>query len=162
MLQSLQDYSLAFAIPTMLSIFLSSLNLSNTEPFTTSCFSCSVLFLTPQHSITSGHIWLVLERQGLLKVGQEKVCPWSKLAERNMPKWLARPPKPMPFGIVSELKFTAHCKCKIVSNVNHLKELPHSHKHKKASKQFFHSQFGKVDKKGEISQLFQIIRKGVG
>lgn len=159
MSQSLQDYSLAFAMPTMLSICLSSLNLSNTVPLTTSCFSCSIPFLTiPQHSITSGHILLVLEREGLLKVVQEKVCPWSKPAERNKPKWLTRPPNPMPFGIVSELKLTAHCKCKIVSNVNHLKELPQP-KNKNTSQQFFRSQFGKADKMGEIIQLFQKKRK---
>lgn len=94
--------------------------LSKTVPLRPSCFSLCAPFTTPQHSITSGYIRVVLERQGLLNVGEVKVCPWSKLAERNRPKWLGRPPKPMPFGIVSELKFTAHCQYKVDTNINYL------------------------------------------
>ncbi|GKV50917.1 hypothetical protein SLEP1_g57596 [Rubroshorea leprosula] len=78
-------YSLAFAIPTILSIFWSSLNFSNTVPLGASSLSSSFPFLTtPQHSISSGQILLFFERQGLLNVVQEKVCPRSKPAERNM------------------------------------------------------------------------------
>lgn len=105
-----QGYSLEFARPTMLSIWRSSLNRSSTVPLVVSSLSCWAPFgTTPQHSITSGHIWLVLERQGLPKVVDAKVCPWSKFAERNKPKWFACPPKPMPLGMLAELKFTAHC-----------------------------------------------------
>lgn len=106
-----KHYSLEFASPTILSILRSSLNLSNTLPLRASCLSCSAPpFVTmPQHSMTSGFILLVFERQGLPNVVQEKVWPWSKLAGRNSPKWLTRPPKPIPFGMLSELKFTAHC-----------------------------------------------------
>lgn len=102
-------YSLAFAIPTILSICRSSLNLSSTVPFTPSAALLSrSVAVTPQHSITSGKIRASFDRHGLLKVVHENVCPWSKLAERNSPKWCARPPNPIPLGMLSELKFTAH------------------------------------------------------
>lgn len=103
-------YSLEFARPTMLSIWRSSLNLSNMVPLTASCFSSCFFWTTPQHSITSGRIRLAIDRQGLSKVVHANVCPWSKLAEMKRPKWFTRPPKPIPFGISSELKFTAHCR----------------------------------------------------
>lgn len=101
-------YSLEFASPTILSILRSSLNLSRTVPLTASCLSCVASWVTPQHSITSGNIRLVLERQGLPNVVHENVCPWSKFADTNKPKWLTRPPKPMPFGMSSEVKLIAH------------------------------------------------------
>lgn len=104
------NYSLEFASPTMLSICRSSLNLSSTVPLTASFLPWTTPWVTPQHSITSGTIRLVLERQGLPNVEHENVCPWSKFAEINNPKWFSRPPKPMPFGISSELKLTAHYK----------------------------------------------------
>lgn len=111
MMQNSLVYSLEFASPTILSIWRSSLNLSNIVPLPVSCLSCCAPFgTTPQHSITSGCIRLILERQGLPNVVQVKVCPSSKLAERNSPKWFTLPPKPIPFGMLSELKFTAHCK----------------------------------------------------
>jgi hypothetical protein len=103
-------YSLELASPTILSICLSSLNLSSTVPLTASFLPCTKPWVTPQHSITSGIIRLVLERQGLPNVEHENVCPWSKFAEINNPKWLSFPPKPMPFGMSSELKLTAHYK----------------------------------------------------
>ncbi len=68
-----QDYSLEFASPTMLSIWRSSLNLSNTVPLTASCVPCFPFGTTLQHSITSGHIRLVLEREGLPNVVQLNV-----------------------------------------------------------------------------------------
>jgi hypothetical protein len=101
-------YSLELASPTILSICLSSLNLSSTVPLTASFLPCTKPWVTPQHSITSGIIRLVFERQGLPNVEHENVCPWSKFAEINNPKWLSFPPKPMPFGMSSELKLTAH------------------------------------------------------
>lgn len=87
MMQNSLVYSLEFASPTILSIWRSSLNLSNIVPLPVSCLSCCAPFgTTPQHSITSGCIRLILERQGLPNVVQVKVCPSSKLAERNSPK----------------------------------------------------------------------------
>lgn len=107
------NYSLEFASPTMLSMCRSSLNLSKTVPLAASRPSCCPPFLTiPQHSITSGCIWLVLERHGLPNVVQVKVWPWSKPADKNSPKWFTFPPKPTPLGMLSELKFTAHCRYK--------------------------------------------------
>ena len=115
-----KDHSLEFARPTILSMFLSSLNLSRTVPLTASSFSFSApLTWTPQHSITSGFILFILERQGLLKVVQANVCPSSKFAERKRPKWFARPPKPTPLGMLSELKFMAHCQKKESENWNY-------------------------------------------
>lgn len=101
-------YSLEFARPTILSMLRSSLNLSRIVPLTASFLSCVASWVTPQHSITSGNIRLVLERQGLPNVVHENVCPWSKFADINKPKWFTRPPKPMPFGMSSELKLIAH------------------------------------------------------
>jgi hypothetical protein len=103
-------YSLELASPTILSICLSSLNLSSTVPLTASFLPCTKPWVTPEHSITSSIIRFVLERQGLPNVEHENVCPWSKFAEINNPKWLSFPPKPMPFGMSSELKLTAHYK----------------------------------------------------
>ena len=68
-----QVYSLEFASPTMLSVWRSSLNLSNTVPLTASCVPCFPFGTALQHSITSGHIQLVLEREGLPHVVQLNV-----------------------------------------------------------------------------------------
>lgn len=103
------DYSLEFASPTIFNMWRSSLNLSNTVPLMASWFSCwAPSTPKPQHSTTSGYIWLIFDKGGLPKVVHSKVWPLSKLAETNRPKWFTRPPKPMPFGMLSELKFTAH------------------------------------------------------
>lgn len=111
-------YSLEFASPTMLSICRSSLNLSSTVPLRASALSSSAFGATPQHSIVSGYILHAFDKGGLPKVVDSKVWPWSKLADRNNPKWFTRPPKPMPLGMLSELKPTAHCK-----SMNHSKAL---------------------------------------
>lgn len=104
-------YSLEFAIPTIFNMWRSSLNLSSTVPLMASVLTCWPSFVTtPQHSMTSGHIRWVFAKEGLPKVEHSNVWPVSKFAETNKPKWWTFPPKPMPFGILSELKFTAHCK----------------------------------------------------
>lgn len=111
----------------MLSMWRSSLNLSNTVPLAFSRNSgCPPFWTIPQHSITSGCIWLTLERQGLPNVMQGKVWPWSKLADRNKPKWFTRPPNPSPLGMLSELKFTAHYQCNKFQNINRMRLIKHS------------------------------------
>lgn len=107
--------SLAFAKPTIFSMFRSSLNLSRTVPLTSSSFSsCAPLICIPQHSMTSGLNLFVFERGGLVNVLQVNECPWSKFADKKSPKWCGCPPNPIPLGMFSELKFIAHCQNKLM------------------------------------------------
>ena len=66
------------------------LNLYNMVPLTASCLSCWAPFgATPQHSITSGYIWVVFERQGLPKVIRKRCAP-----DQNLPKGTSRSDAP--------------------------------------------------------------------